>query len=140
MGEHRSLITLMKAVQTHVLVEGDEIYGERDFGALTFSRVKIFWKIDYYNRAKRYLSPDPADPNMMLAEMILLHLGMKLDEIQFDLIKRILLGGQENEGYWTSAWSNYERQPQNEEAATTVLNRLKPAVQLLLQMGEAQLM
>ena len=64
LGEHQSLIPLMKAVQTHVPELGDDPYGERDFGALTFAGEKIFWKIDYYDQTKRSLSPDPADPKV----------------------------------------------------------------------------
>ena len=50
-------------------------YGEHDFGALTFSGRKIFWKIDYYDNDLKMASPDPADPivtsrvlTIMLAE------------------------------------------------------------------------
>ena len=49
-------------MQTPVPEEGNDPYGERDFGALWFANVKIFWKIDDFDRAKRLHSPDPADP------------------------------------------------------------------------------
>lgn len=56
--------------------EGDNPYGERDFGAFEVESVgTIFWKIDYYDADYQYLSPDPADPavtrrvlTIMLAE------------------------------------------------------------------------
>lgn len=54
---------------------GDDPYGERDFGAFTLSRVRLFWKIDYYDRQLVNASPDPADEavtrrvlTLMLAE------------------------------------------------------------------------
>jgi hypothetical protein len=54
---------------------GDDPYGERDFGAFTLSRVRLFWKIDYYDRQLVNASPDPADAavtrrvlTLMLAE------------------------------------------------------------------------
>ena len=37
-------------------------YGEHDFGSFELDAVKLFWKIDYYDRKLEYGSPDPADP------------------------------------------------------------------------------
>lgn len=39
-------------------------YGERDFGAFRLLGDRLFWKIDYYNRALDGGSPDPADPDV----------------------------------------------------------------------------
>ena len=39
-------------------------HGEHDFGALTWRGTRLFWKIDYYDRAMLYGSPDPADPGV----------------------------------------------------------------------------
>src|SRR5665213_63391 len=41
-------------------------YGEHDCGALSIESTAILWKIDYYDRARRYLSPDPADPKVTI--------------------------------------------------------------------------
>jgi hypothetical protein len=38
-------------------------YGEHDFGALTVSGRRVFWKIDYYDLAQRYGSDDPSNPS-----------------------------------------------------------------------------
>jgi hypothetical protein len=50
-------------------------YAEHDFGALTVSGRRVFWKIDYYDRTLSYGSDDPSDPvqttrvlTIMLAE------------------------------------------------------------------------
>ncbi|MCP1469874.1 hypothetical protein J3E64_001556 [Sphingobium sp. OAS761] len=50
-------------------------YGEHDFGAFRIDGYRLFWKIDYYDHALEYGSPDPADPSatcrvltVMLAE------------------------------------------------------------------------
>jgi hypothetical protein len=50
-------------------------YGEHDFGSFTLDNAKLFWKIDYHDRALECGSPDPADPavtrrvlTIMLAE------------------------------------------------------------------------
>ena len=37
-------------------------YAEHDFGAFRAAGKRLFWKIDYYDRSRRYGSPDPADP------------------------------------------------------------------------------
>lgn len=47
--------------------EGDDPYGEHDFGAFDYEDRRIFWKIDYYDRAsfgtaEEFGSADPADP------------------------------------------------------------------------------
>ncbi len=42
--------------------EGNDPYGERDFGAFDYQGRKIFWKIDYYNPDLTQGSEDPADP------------------------------------------------------------------------------
>ena len=36
-------------------------YGEHDFGAFDLDGVKLNWKIDCYDRALEYGSPDPGD-------------------------------------------------------------------------------
>ncbi|MCP4372747.1 MAG: DUF3768 domain-containing protein [Deltaproteobacteria bacterium] len=42
--------------------EGNDPYGEHDFGEIDYNGEKIFWKIDYYDRDLKYGSEDPADP------------------------------------------------------------------------------
>ena len=42
--------------------EDNDPYGEHDFGSFDLDAVKLFWKIDYYDRKLEYGSPDPADP------------------------------------------------------------------------------
>ncbi|HWI67884.1 MAG TPA: DUF3768 domain-containing protein [Nitrospiraceae bacterium] len=38
-------------------------YGEHDFGAIEIPAVgRVFWKIDYYDKAMEMHSEDPADP------------------------------------------------------------------------------
>jgi hypothetical protein len=50
-------------------------HGEHDFGSFTHQGRKLFWKIDYYDKACEFGSEDPADPSkttrvltIMLAE------------------------------------------------------------------------
>lgn len=55
--------------------DGNDPHGEHDFGSFDHAGDRLFWKIDYYDRAMTYASPDPADPavttrvlTIMLAE------------------------------------------------------------------------
>ncbi len=50
-------------------------HGEHDCASMTVDDLKIIWKIDYYDNALQYASPDPTDPaqttrvmTVMLAE------------------------------------------------------------------------
>lgn len=50
-------------------------HGEHDFGSFTLAGRKFFWKIDYFDAAMEFDSPDPSDPSktirvltIMLAE------------------------------------------------------------------------
>ena len=39
-------------------------YGEHGFGMLTVLGQRVYWKIDYYDTALQYASPDPSDPSL----------------------------------------------------------------------------
>lgn len=43
---------------------GNDPYGERDFGIVEYEGETINWKIEYYDKSKQYLSPDPSDPSV----------------------------------------------------------------------------
>jgi hypothetical protein len=83
---------------------------------------------------------NPGDPNALIEEFSVMHLGIKLSESQIQTIKSILLSGQTSDYYWTGAWDEYISKPNDDGVKEIVLNRLKPALQTILQMGEAQLM
>lgn len=44
----------------------NDLYGEHDFGVLTWGGERIFWKIDYYDREMQFASLDPADASQTL--------------------------------------------------------------------------
>lgn len=55
--------------------QDNDPHGEHDFGTIYLSDLKVFWKIDYYNRTMDGGSENPADPavttrvmTIMLAE------------------------------------------------------------------------
>lgn len=39
-------------------------HGEHDCAVQTVGDAKIIWKIDYYDRARQFHSPDPSDPKV----------------------------------------------------------------------------
>ncbi|PBB81339.1 hypothetical protein CK218_12900 [Mesorhizobium sp. WSM3879] len=51
-------------------------YGEHDCAVMTFSGIKIIWKIDYYDLTRRYHSTDPSDRNVTSRVMTI----MRADE------------------------------------------------------------
>jgi hypothetical protein len=42
--------------------EDNDPHHEHDFGAFEHNGTRIFWKIDYYDKAMEYGSEDPSDP------------------------------------------------------------------------------
>jgi Protein of unknown function (DUF3768) len=44
-------------------------WSEHDCGTLTVLNHRIMWKIDYYDRSRRFHSPDPADPKVTVRVM-----------------------------------------------------------------------
>lgn len=53
----------IEAVQTfRAFTPDNDPYGEHDFGSFDIAGTRVFWKIDYYDRALRCGSENPADP------------------------------------------------------------------------------
>ena len=44
--------------------EANDPYGEHDYGTVTVEGIKVYWKIDYYDRQLQYGSPDAANPDV----------------------------------------------------------------------------
>ncbi|NSY37544.1 DUF3768 domain-containing protein [Leisingera sp. ANG59] len=44
--------------------EDNDPHGEHDFGTFTHEGDKLFWKIDYFDRALKMHSPDAANPEV----------------------------------------------------------------------------
>jgi hypothetical protein len=57
---------IQRLVQTIAIFDdfcaANDPHGEHDFGAFDFEGVSIMFKIDYYDKALTFHSPDPADP------------------------------------------------------------------------------
>lgn len=58
-----ALPAILTAVrQFDTFTDDNDPRGEHDFGAFDWRGHRLFWKIDYYDRAMQYGSPDPSDP------------------------------------------------------------------------------
>lgn len=58
-----ALRTIVRSVATFTKFDADnDPYGEHDFGSLIHEGTTYFWKIDAYDRACEFGSPDPLDP------------------------------------------------------------------------------
>lgn len=61
----RKHAALLRQVQTHDSFDPDnDPFGEHDFGRFEFAGAVLYWKIDYYDRALVWGSPNPANPDV----------------------------------------------------------------------------
>jgi len=58
--QRRSLLAKVRAFD--VFADDNDPHGEHDFRAIDEGGVRYFWKVEYYDRATEFGSPDPADP------------------------------------------------------------------------------
>ena len=47
-------------------------HSEHDFGAFEDGAERFFWKIDYYDKAMQFASPDPTNPDVTLRVLTLM--------------------------------------------------------------------
>ncbi|MDI3326206.1 DUF3768 domain-containing protein [Pontibacterium granulatum] len=59
-------LEILGAVQNAEIEEGNDPYGEHNFGSFEHNGVRCFWKIDYYDKLKARGSEDPADLDQTL--------------------------------------------------------------------------
>ena len=62
-GFDRTALTAALAAYDSFDADNDP-HGERDFGDLTLFDADLLWKIDYYDKDRKFGSDDPADPNI----------------------------------------------------------------------------
>lgn len=56
---------VVEAVRTFdTFTPDNDPYGEHDFGSIEIAGMKVFWKVDCYDRNLQWGSPDPADPTV----------------------------------------------------------------------------
>ena len=59
-GDVMQIISKVKTF--NAFSEGNDPYGEHDFGNFNHDEHSIYWKIDYYDRNKQFASEDPTEP------------------------------------------------------------------------------
>ena len=63
--EMPAVTAIFKAVAEFDSFNSDnDPWGEHDCASLTVDGLKLLWKVDYYDRTRQFLSPDPADPKV----------------------------------------------------------------------------
>ena len=82
---------------------------------------------------------NPADPNLLIQEVIDRHYSTDVSQTLKDYLKSILLNGQANDSYWTDAWNDYIGSPTNMTYYNTVLTRLRGMFKYLMNLSEYQL-
>jgi hypothetical protein len=83
---------------------------------------------------------NPSDPNVLINETLQILYRMRLSQNAKDQIKKdILLSGQTNDYYWTTAWTTYIATPTNTMAFNTVNDRLKALLKYLMNLAEYHL-
>lgn len=56
-------LEVLKLVKTfNDFSEGNDPYGEYDFGSIDYKEDKVFWKVNYYDPDMVHGSEDPGDP------------------------------------------------------------------------------
>ena len=95
------------------------------------------YSIDTIKYAKKLSKP--SDPNKLIDDMLLHLHTLEVNDAQKEYLKSILLGGQINDSYWTSAWNEHLADPTNNAKATVVSTRLAFLVKYLMNLAEFQL-
>lgn len=81
----------------------------------------------------------PSNPNLVISDTLTLFYSIDTDTTLFNYLKSILLSGQTTDSYWTSAWIDYENDPNNTTYAGIVKSRLQQMFQYLIALAEYQL-
>jgi hypothetical protein len=82
-----------------------------------------------------------SDPNTLVDQCVNYLLPIDLSTtVKNDLKVQNLLSNQTNDGYWTTAWTNYSNSPTNVGYTNIVKSRLKSLLLAITQLSEYQLM
>jgi uncharacterized protein (DUF1800 family) len=95
-------------------------------------------KIDWAAFVKSLVKPE--DPNQLVQDCVNHLFRIPLSaEAQASIKQDILLGGQVNDTYWTTAWSEYLASPGDMANTMTVQNRITDLLKYLMDLAEYQL-
>lgn len=94
--------------------------------------------IDHVAYAKRF--PNPGDPNMLIADIVSHLFQLPLSQSSRNQLKKdILLSGQDQDYYWTNAWTAHIANPADAAALRVVQTRLQTLLKYLMNLPEYQL-
>jgi len=82
---------------------------------------------------------NPADPNVLIDETLVLLYPMPISFLKKTFLKSILLSGQFSDHYWTDAWNAYINNPNDPMAFQTVWFRLASMHKYIMNLAEYQL-
>ncbi len=84
--------------------------------------------------------PVPSNPNKLVEDSLTYLLRIPLSQESRDKIKTdILLDGQANDNYWTTAWNTFVAIPTDTANANIVKTKLKNLYQYIMRLPEYQL-
>ncbi len=67
------LAAILKAIRMNSeFTEDNDPHGEHDFGSIKLGPATVWWKIDYYDRACKEGSEDPANPSLTTRVMTIM--------------------------------------------------------------------
>jgi hypothetical protein len=95
-------------------------------------------KIDLIAFAEQF--SNPGDPNQLIADSAALLSANDIGPTQTAFLKSILLSGQAQDYYWTTAWTDYANNPTNAGYIAIVESRLRQMYAYMMQLAEYQLM
>ncbi len=84
--------------------------------------------------------PAPSNPNSLVQDSLTYLIRIPLSQQSRDQLKTdILLDGQANDIYWTTAWNTFVNNPGDAANASSVKTKLKALYQYIMQLPEYQL-
>lgn len=86
------------------------------------------------------LLPNAGDPNLLITDSLAIIFSIPLSQTSRNQLKTdILLGGQAEDYYWTTAWNTFLANPADTANTTTVKNRLRDLFKYFMNLAEYQL-
>ncbi len=82
---------------------------------------------------------NPADPNILINDVLAQLYRIDVSATVKTFLKSILLSNQTNDFYWTTAWTDYKSDPANTAKKNIVLTRLQAMYKYLMNLAEYQL-
>ena len=118
-------------------ISADSLRKKKEFCDKLLASSIYNMKIDVLAFTATLESPD--DPVLLIEEALSLLHPLPSDAALKASLKAILLSGQADNYYWTTAWTNYVGAPTNTTFANTARTRLQTLYQAITNMAEFQL-